>query len=339
MMLLISEYGPEPSRHILSVFDMIVRHSSQDETGAIIGVQKTKLASMLEKVGTKRVQYYVGSAIGADIRTTLNVFSSAIGKLADFVDAELEQLICKHSHELDADGFVEQPTAIFIICPDENPTRHFLASLFIRSFTNDLIELAESKYNEVLPRQFLYFLDEFGNLPSIQDVVSIFSAIRSRGGRILCALQSYAQLLDNYSRDKAKIIEDTCQMLMFSFVAPSAEETATKLSKMLDNETILSGSSSVSKGVTTSTKQMIGRALLTPGQLVRLERGTFITMKGGQEPYRSKLKGYWEYLECEEEMLTPPPQNEFEEVVVVSPRFLEIMASGQQIKLERGMFD
>lgn len=339
LVLMVSEYAPAPARHIMSVYSLIVELSAPDAGGMLTGVQTTKLAGMMKDVTNKRIQSYIGAATSADIRTTLNIFSSALAKLVQFVDAELEQLICEHSRELEAGPFVEQPTALFIICPDENPTRHFLASLFIRTISNDLIELAEVTYQGALPRQVLYFIDEFGNLPAIPHIVSLFSAIRSRGGRILCALQSYAQLLDSYSQNKANIIRDNCQILMFSFVAPSAEGTATTLSKMLGNETILSGSVSTSKGVTTKSTQMIGRPLLSASQLVTMEKGTFITYKGTENPYQTKLKGYWEYLQLEKELRQPVPQRPYRDVVVAGARYIQLAASGKKIPLWKGMFD
>lgn len=338
LILLISEYAAAPARHIMSVFDLIIQLNGGEE-GMLGGIQTTKLAAMMKDIKSKRVQSYMGAATGADIRTMLNIFSSALAKLVRFIDAELEQLLCGHSPELSAKRFIESPTAIFVICPDENPTRHFLASLFIRSMSNDLIEIAETEHHGVLPRQIFYFLDEFGNLPSIQHVVSLFSAIRSRGGRILCALQSYAQLLDNYSKDKADIIRDTCQMLMFSFVAPSSEGTATSLSKMLGNETVMSGSNSASRGVMTYSNQMIGRPLVSPDQLVTLPKGTFIVQKGGCYPYKGKLKGYWEYIELEQKLRQPPPQLVFMPVVLALAEQIEIAASGKLRPLEKGMFD
>lgn len=339
IILMVSEYAPPSARHIMSVFDIIVSNCEAEDSGVITGVQKTKLAAMLDKIPNKRIKNYVGAATGADIRTTLNVFSSAIMKLSDFIDAELEQLMNAHSPELEAQAFIDSPTAIFIICPDDNPTRHFMASLFIRSFANDLIELTERKYEGTMPRPLLFFWDEFGNLPSISHVDTIFSAFRSRGGRILCALQSYAQLLDKYSKEKAKIIEDTCQMLMYSFVAPSAEDTANRISKMLGNETVLSGSTSVSRGVTTTSQQMIGRPLMAPSNLVTMPFGTFITYKATMPPYKAELQGYWKYLDLGEERLTERPQNEYEDVVIATPRYIETAASGQQIELWKGMFE
>ena len=82
----------------------------------------------------------------------MNIFSSALGKLVKFIDAELEQVLCGHDAAFDSRRFAEQPTAIFLISPDENPTRHFMSSLLTRSLMDDVIELAEKEYSGKLPR-------------------------------------------------------------------------------------------------------------------------------------------------------------------------------------------
>lgn len=111
----------------------------------------------------------------------MNIFSSALGKLTKFIDAELEQLLCSHDAELDADRFIENPTAVFLISPDENTSRHFINSLYIRNLMNDLIYLAESKYGGRCPRDWLLLIDEFGQQPAIEGVDAATAAIRSPG--------------------------------------------------------------------------------------------------------------------------------------------------------------
>lgn len=342
LVLLVSEFAEEKARHILSVFDLLIQlNGVAAEEGANTlegGSQKSKVELMLEKSQNKRIRTYVGAATSADSRTMMNVFSSAMSKLQKFIDAELEQLMCKHSPELDARKFIEQPTIVYIICPDENPTRHFLVSLFIRTMTDELIEIAESEYGGEMPRQFFYLLDEFGNIPAIQHVASLFSAIRSRGGRVMIALQSYAQLLESYSSNISDIIKDTCQVVMNSYLAPSSEKTASSLSKMLGNETVLSGSSSVSRGVVTASSQMVGKALLAPDAFITLPKGTFIVQKGGTRPMKTKLKYYKDYITMETQAVKPP-QNEYTNVALVSAKLLEVAISGKLEELKKGMFD
>ena len=218
----------------------------------------SKLSVRLNAVQDRDIKGYISTTTNADIRTTLNVVSSAMGKLLKFIDSELEQLICFHDNAFNAQSFIQEPTAIFLIAPDENETRHFLASLFVRFLTDDLISLAE-KSDGKLSRPFYYFLDEFGNFPAIPGVTSLFSAIRSRGGRIMCVVQSYAQFELKYDRRVTEVIKDNCQIMMSSYVSPSAQSTAKAISEGLGNETILSGPSSYSERKKNKRKQLIGR--------------------------------------------------------------------------------
>lgn len=247
--------------------------------------------------------------------------SSALSKLLKFVDAELEQLICTHDNDLDAERFIERPTAIFLIAPDENETRHFLASLFVRFLTDDLIALAERQGGHC-PRPFYYFLDEFGNFPAIPGVTSLFSAIRSRGGRILVAVQSYSQFLLKYDKNVTEIIKDNCQILLNTFVSPSAQDTATSISKMLGDETILTGSSSRSDGKTTSSHQLMGRPLMSPAQMVRIQRDTWIVEKAGYTPMKTHLEGYWKYLSLAPQEQDSTGENDYLEIKLLSTESL-----------------
>lgn len=321
LVLLVSQYGQDGERHIVSVFNLIVELAGADNPEKGNTVQKSRLAAMLEGVTDRRIKGYISTTTSADIRTTLNIVSSALSKLLKFVDAELEQLICTHDNDLDAEQFIERPTAIFLIAPDENETRHFLASLFVRFLTDDLIALAERQGGHC-PRPFYYFLDEFGNFPAIPGVTSLFSAIRSRGGRILVAVQSYSQFLLKYDKNVTEIIKDNCQILLNTFVSPSAQDTATSISKMLGDETILTGSSSRSDGKTTSSHQLMGRPLMSPAQMVRIQRDTWIVEKAGYAPMKTHLEGYWKYLSLAPKEQDSTGENDYLEIKLLSTESL-----------------
>lgn len=293
MILLVSEYAAADERHIISVFRLIIELTGLTE-GSTDAQQKSKLAELMEQVDNERIMNYVGPAISADNRTAMNVFSSALGKLVDFIDAELEPLVCGHSPELNDFDFIEKPTAVFLICPDENTTRHFFASLFIRFWMNDLIEQAEENGGQ-LRRKVLAIWDEFGNMPPVKSVDVLFTAVRSRGIRFLISLQSFAQLEKSYTRTMAQVIRDACQTNIFTYVSPSSRATAEELSKALGNRTIQSGSITNGKQGSESL-QMIGRPLLTPDEIINLPAGTFVTMKAGRPPAKEKLPLFWDYL-------------------------------------------
>lgn len=338
LILLVSEYGEPGERHIISVFKLIIELNGLDESSNLgEGLQRSKMEQLLNVIDNDRLINYAGSSIKADVRTSMNIYSTALGKLANFIDAELEQLVCDHSPEISAESFVEKPTAIFLVCPDENTTRHFFASLFIRNFSNELIELAESKYHGRLPVPVLNLWDEFGNMPAVKDIDVLFTAIRSRNVRTFIALQSYRQLEKNYTKEKAQIIREACQMLVFTYVSPAAQSTAKELSDTLGKETVLSGSVSSGKGYT-STKQMIGKPLLTPDEIINMGFENYVVMKSGHRPMKSTLPLYFKYLpkleEYEEKM-----ESEIKEINYLSIDKVKINAKRSQLNMYVGMFD
>ncbi|MFT9057404.1 MAG: type IV secretory system conjugative DNA transfer family protein, partial [Ethanoligenens sp.] len=227
IILLVSEYGRGSERHIVSVFRMIIELNGLSE-GSSEALQKNRMEQLFDVLPENhRAKLFAGASTKADVRTSMNIFSSALGKLVSFIDAELEQMICEHSLELNTEDFIKRPTVIFLIMPDEDPTKHFFASLFIRNMMNELIAIAERQHGEhVLPRRIINLWDEFGQIPPVKDFATLVTAARSRGIRFLTALQSLGQLEDKYSQAQAKIIRQAFQMTMFSYQSPNALDTA-----------------------------------------------------------------------------------------------------------------
>lgn len=348
LILMVSQYGEDNERHIISVFKLIVELNGLIDNGNLeTGQQRSKLMELLQFIDDKRITDYVGASVNADVRTSMNIFSSALAKLVEFIDAELEQMICSHSPEINAIDFIENPTAIFLICPDEDNSRHFFASLFIRYFTTQLIDLAEASPGMKLKRQVLCLWDEFGNMPAIKDVDSLFTAARSRGIRFMYSLQSFAQLQKSYNRTYEQIILDASQILIFTFLSPTALDTAKRLSEILGNQTILSGS--VSRDYRSggqlsdrATYQMMKRPLLTPDEIISIPIGNYIILKSGgtteQIKMRSKLPMYSDYLKVYPEY-EQPIQFKMKEIHYLDSEKIRLLGALAKNKLSVGMFD
>ena len=336
IILLVSQYAArQEQRNILSVFSLIIDLNGvvQDGSGAS---QTNKLQELMGHIDNDRIKSHVGAAMSADFRTSMNIFSSALGKLVGLIDAELEQMISRHSPELSDLDFITRPTAIFLICPDENPTRYFFGSLFLRYFLNDLIAQARESKRGRLSLQVLCLWDEFGNMPAIKDIDVLFSAARSAGIRLIPTLQSLAQLRKNYNDTTAKIIRETCQITMTTYVSPMARETAEEISKALGNRTVQSGSVSKGKGGS-QTIQMMGRSLLSVEEIIHIPLGKYIVMKSGCRPIRTALPHYSDYL---------PPLSEYQLNHSISAEPLDRMSMADvtrlartQFRLRRGMFE
>lgn len=102
-------------------------------------------------------------------------------------------------------------------------------------------------------------------------------------------IQSLAQLEKNYGKEGCEIIQDNCQDTIFGGFAPNSQ-TAEALSKSLGSRTVLSGSVTRGKNDPSESLQMMERALLTPDELKSIPKGSFIVMKTGRHPMRTKLR-------------------------------------------------
>lgn len=296
IILLVSEYGVDGERHIVSVFHIIIDLNgiSEDSTDTL---QKNRLEQLFNLLPQEnRSRLFAGPSTKADARTSMNIFSSALGKLVNFIDAELEQLICDHSTQLNTVDFIEKPTAIFLIVPDEDTTKHFFSSLFIRNIMNELIALAEKESTGVLKRPVICEWDEFGQIPPVKDFAMLVTAARSRGIRFMCALQSLGQLEEKYSPAQAKTIRDAFQMTMFGHQSPNANDTAKHFSEVMGQFTTQSGSVSRGDKSDSSSVQLIGRSLMTVDEIITMPANQFIVMKSGEHPVKTKLPLYFKVL-------------------------------------------
>ena len=341
IILLVSEYGGEDERHIISVFRLIIELNGLDEGSSDV-MQRSKLEKLLTHVDNPRLINYVGPAMKADARTSMNVFSSALGKLVAFIDAELEQMVCGHSEELGDVDFIKYPTAIFLICPDENTTRHFFASLYIRYMMNDLIEQASHTKELRLSRDVLCIWDEFGNMPPVKNMDVLLTAARSRGIRFFISLQSFAQLEKNYSQRSAKILRGACQIKMYTYMADDDEAKA--LSEALGDMTVQSGSVSRSTrdGFWTDSSsqsvQMTKRRLMTPDEIMQIPQGEFILRKAGSVSARTHLELFWNYLKLYPEQKIDV-RYELRPIQCLTSESIRRKARLKKNALTRGMFD
>ena len=103
-------------------------------------------------------------------------------------------------------------------------------------------------------------------------------------------LQSLAQLEKNYGKEGCEIIQDNCQDTIFGGGFAPNSQTAEVLSKALGSRTVLSGSVSRGKNDPSQSLQMMERALLTPDELKSIPKGSFIVMKTGTHPMRTRLQ-------------------------------------------------
>lgn len=286
--LLVSEFGEEGTRHIVSVFKII-----QDllAPSKVKGLSQFKL--LLNKLPPEhKARWFAGSALNSGEQSMLSVMSTAMSRLNTFLDTELEQILCFDT-EIDAERFCKEKSAIFIVMPEEDNSKYFMVSLILQQLYREILSVADEKGGKLDNRVMMY-LDEFGTLPKIESAEMMFSASRSRKVSIVPIIQSFAQLNKNYGAEGAEIITDNTQLTIFGGFAPNSK-SAEVLSKAMGSKTVMSGSVSRGKNDLSQSLQMIERALMTPDELKSMPKGQFIVMKTGHNPMKVKLKLFFKW--------------------------------------------
>lgn len=286
--LLVSEFGAEGTRHIVSVFKII-----QDLLAPSKVKGQTQFKLLLNKLPPEhKARWFAGSALNSGEQSMLSVMSTAMSRLNTFLDTELEQILCFDT-EIDAERFCNEKSAIFIVMPEEDNSKYFMVSLILQQLYREILSVADENSGQLKNRVMMY-LDEFGTLPKIESAEMMFSASRSRKVSIVPIIQSFAQLNKNYGAEGAEIITDNTQLTIFSGFAPNSK-SAEVLSKAMGSRTVLSGSVSRGKNDPSQSLQMIERALMTPDELKSMPKGQFIVMKTGHNPMEVKLKLFFKW--------------------------------------------
>ena len=293
--LLLAEYLPpreidgalRERRHIVSVFKLV-----QELLAPSILPGKNEFQLLMERLPEEhKARWFSGSALTAADQAMASVMSTVLSRLNTFLDSELEQVLCFDS-AIDAESFAAKRSAIFLILPEEDTTKNFMAGLMIQTLSRELFSVAD-EHDGKLPSRVVFFCDELGTMPAF-DILPLFSAGRSRRLTLVPIIQSLAQLEKNYGKEGAEILADNCQDTIFGGFAPNSQ-TAEVLSKALGSRTVLSGSISRGKNDPNQSLQMIERPLMTPDELKSIPKGHFIVMKTGTHPMQARLRLFLEW--------------------------------------------
>ena len=285
--LLVSEFCPPETRHIVSVFKIIQELLAPSKIK-----DRSQFQVLMDKLPPEhKARWFAGAALNSSEQAMASVMSTALSRLNAFLDSELEQILCFDT-EIDAERFCNQKSAIFLVMPEEDSSKYFMVSLIVQQLYREILAVADENGGK-LKNRVMFYLDEFGTLPKIESAEMMFSASRSRRLSIVAIIQSFAQLDKNYGKEGGEIIVDNTQVTVFGGFAPNSE-SASVLSKALGSKTVQSGSVSIGKDQSQSL-QMVERPLMTPDELKSLPKGTFIVTKTGFYPMQVHLKLFFEW--------------------------------------------
>ena len=221
--------------------------------------------------------------------TRASYMSVVYEKLTLFNDSGICGLTSKS--DFTPKSLTERPTALFLKIPDEKTTRHNLAAIFILDLYKSLIKVASANEDLSLPRNVYFILDEFGNMPKIENFDKMITVGRSRKIWFNMIVQSYQQLNNVYGDKAADIIKGNCGIKMF--IGSNDIGTCKEFSELCGNITVVTRSTSQSdkdnSGSTSNQTQV--RPLIYPSELQRLNKqgdiGNAIIVTFGNYPLKT----------------------------------------------------
>lgn len=189
--------------------------------------------------------------------------------------------------------YSDKPTAVFMIIPDYDSSNHALASIFTKQLYTELaMNCTETKGKKCFTRVH-FILDEFGNMPAIDDMDQVLTVCLGRNILFNLVIQSYNQLKRVYG-DSAGTIKENCQNHIY--IMSTDDDTIEELSKKAGSKTILGKSSNEShldldNKVTKSADQ---ERIITFERLSQLIEGETLVIRSlhRQDLQRRKVRPY-----------------------------------------------
>lgn len=194
-------------------------------------------------------------------------------------------------NEMDFSRFDEEPTALFIKIPDEKTTRHAIATMFISQLYKILVATANSRGGK-LKKPVYFLLDEFANMPKIEDFKTVITVARSRNIFFTLIIQSYSQLTIQYGEEVGNIVKDNCNIHIY--IASNDQGTKDEFSKRCGNISVETESTTISKGKEEDSKSkttsvsLESRPLIYPEELGSL-KDEFIVSVLKENPMKTKF--------------------------------------------------
>ena len=257
-----------------------------------------------------KVMPLVSTALFNAAGTTKSYMGFVTESMKLFQDMGINYLTSKN--ELDLTRFAYDPTIVYFIVPDEDKTRHGLATIFISQLYKQLIAEAVkcNPSDPSLPKNVYFLLDEFANIPKIPNFDSLITVGRSRKIFFCIVVQSFTQLDGLYGEKEANTIRDNCNIKIF--IGTDDQKTKEAFSKYCGDISLEIKSKSKSTdskgqdGGSNTSAQTKQRPLIYPDELGRLPPETCVVKIFREFPikatftYRYKLPNLYDCTDAPE---------------------------------------
>lgn len=206
LMLFLFEEFDEKECNLKNLCNLWMRYLRSHES--VLGTVSLKYKDMLihQKLS------YLFSKSDKTVGSIETIVSMGINRLAN--NEEFMNFLAMPG--IDIESLAEGKQAIYLIIPDENTTYHFVASLFLEQLYEVLIQQAQQEASNMLRTRMNFLIDEFANIPKIENMDSMITASRSRNIRFHLIVQGMKQLREKYD-EAAEIITGNCNNWIYLY--------------------------------------------------------------------------------------------------------------------------
>ena len=283
----------EKQLQLFNVYHNITKYCSEDTTAL-----KHYLLEGREEFS--KVRGLVNTVLITSDKTLTSYLSEVNSYIQQLSDDGI--LSMTSENDIDIANMDESPNALFVIVPDERFTRHRFVTLFLTQTYKELVEKANTNLRRketdtaILKSRAYFILDEFGNLPKMENIEGMVTVGRSRGIRYLFVLQSFSQLTAKYGKDIGDIIKTNCNVKIF--IGSDDPDTRREFSELCGQKKVKNFSVNTSaENPASSNTGASNQPLITIGMLERLngnEKGDAIVSVRGYEPIWSRFTPSYE---------------------------------------------
>ena len=237
--------------------------------------------------------YYKSIEIAPE-KTYGSILSSLQSKLGKFDSKEIAEVTSTDTINFNNIG--SRKTAVYVISSDTHTAYDFLLTIFFAQMIQQLYNYADENGGRLKTPVF-FILDEFANIGKIPDFDKKISTSRSRGISFSVILQNLDQLEAVYEKSHETIMGN-CDTHVF--LGSNSFKTVEYFSKALGEKTISRDSKSVNRDKNdkrqgySMSDQVMGRALMTPDELRRMDNDLCIIFEKGLKPVKAKKYYYFE---------------------------------------------
>ena len=272
---------PDEEQNLASCAELVRAANSNGGSNLL-----TELMSQLPYDHPARMNYK--SIEIAPEKTYSSILSTLQSKLGKFDSKEIAEVTSTDTIDFEQIG--NEKTAVYVISSDTHGAYDFLLTIFFSQMIQQLYDLADNSPGLKLKVPTYFILDEFANIGRIPDFDKKISTSRSRAISFSVILQNLDQLEAIYEKANETIIGN-CDTHVF--LGSNSQKTVEYFSKALGEKTISHESISVNrdkehvKTGTGESDQIMGRALMTPDELRRMDNDLCIIFEKGIRPVKA----------------------------------------------------